>query len=261
MKILFVGDIVGSPGRTAFARTVTRWRQEQKIDVVIANAENAAAGRGLTPALAEELFNAGADALTLGDHTWDQKELAPYLDQEPRIVRPANFPPGCPGRGHTVVETPKGAVLVINLIGRVFMPAQDCPLRTVDAVLKETASRARIILVDIHAEATSEKIVTGRYLDGRVTAVVGTHTHVQTADEGLLPKGTAYITDAGMTGPKDSVLGRALDPVLKKFLTGMPTKFDIATDDVRLEGVLIEADAKTGRARRITRIQEPINNA
>ncbi len=259
MNIFFVGDIVGSPGRTAFARTVTRWRREQKADVVIANAENAAGGRGLTPALAEELFNAGADALTLGDHTWDQKALAPYLDREPRIVRPANFPPGCPGRGYTVVNTPHGAVLVINLIGRVFMPAQDCPLRKVDAVLKEAASRARMSLVDIHAEATSEKIVMGRYLDGRVTAVVGTHTHVQTADEGLLPKGTAYITDVGMTGPRDSVLGRSLEPVLRKFMTGMPTKFDIATDDVCLEGVLIEADAKSGRARRIQRIREQVD--
>ncbi len=255
MKILFIGDIVGSPGRTAFARAVTRWRGDNKADVVIANAENAAGGRGLTPSLAEELFSAGADALTMGDHTWDQKDLAPYLDREKRIVRPANFPPGCPGSGFVKLETRHGEVAVLNLIGRVFMPPQDCPLRKADEIINNH-DLCRTIIVDIHAEATSEKIVTGRYLDGRVTAVVGTHTHVQTSDETILPGGTAYITDVGMTGPKDSVLGRSLDPVLGKFLTGMPAKFDVATNDVCMEGVLIETDNKTGRAKRIRRIRE-----
>ena len=256
MNILFVGDIVGSPGRSIFALTATRWKQTGKADVVIANAENAAAGRGITPALAEELFAAGADALTLGDHTWDQRELIPYLDREPRIVRPANFAPGCPGRGHTRIETPKGPLLLINLIGRVFMPPQDCPFRAVDRLLNESRGDARMALVDMHCEATSEKIITGRYLDGRVSAVVGTHTHVQTADEAILPRGTAYITDAGMTGPKDSVLGRAVEPVLSRFLTGMPAKFDIAKGDIRLEGVLLDIDPDTGRARSIKRVSE-----
>ena len=256
MKLLFVGDIVGSPGRQAFARFTTRYKAEKMADVIVVNAENAAAGRGITPALAEELFAAGADALTLGDHTWDQKELIPYLDRERRIVRPANFAPGCPGRGHTLIETPHGPLLVINLIGRVFMPAQDCPLRTVDDILKREGPRAKMIFVDMHCEATSEKIITGRYLDGRVSAVAGTHTHVQTADECVLPRGTGYITDAGMTGPKDSVLGREVEPVLHRFLTGMPTKFGIASDDVRMEGVLFDIDPHTGRTQKIKRISE-----
>lgn len=256
MKLLFVGDIVGSPGRKAFARTATRYKAEGKADVIVANAENAAAGRGLTPKLAEELFAAGADALTLGDHTWDQKELAPYLNREPRVVRPANFAPQCPGKGFTLIDTPEGPLGVLNLIGRVFMHPQDCPLRAADAVLNRDGARARMLLVDMHAEATSEMIVTGRYLDGRVSAVVGTHTHVQTADETILPGGTGYITNAGMTGPKDSVLGRELEPVLSRFLTGMPAKFDIATDDVRLEGVLIDINPDTGRARKIKRVSE-----
>ncbi len=256
MKLLFVGDIVGSPGRTAFARIATRYKAEGKADVVVVNGENAAAGRGITPRLAEELFAAGADAITLGDHTWDQKEVQAYLEQEPRLIRPANFPPGCPGRGHTLIDTPAGPLLVMNLIGRVFMPAQDCPFRTADQLLKREAGRARMIFVDIHAEATSEKIILGRYLDGRVSAVAGTHTHVQTADEQILPKGTGYITDAGMTGPKDSVLGREIEPVTHRFLTGMPTKFDIATEDVRLEGVLFDVQPDSGRTKKIKRINE-----
>lgn len=231
-------------------------RTEEQVDIVIANAENSAAGRGITPTLADELFAAGADVLTLGDHTWDQKEIMPYLDREPRIVRPANFAPGCPGRGVTTVDTPKGRLTVMSLIGRVFMPPADCPFRTADEILKKRDALGSVIFAEIHAEATSEKIAIGRYLDGRVTSVVGTHTHVQTSDEAILPKGTAYLTDLGMTGPKDSVLGRALDPVLKKFLTGLPTKFEVATNDVALEGVVVTVDAKTGRATKIKRIRE-----
>ncbi len=256
MKLMFVGDLVGSPGRQAFARFATRYKAEKKVDVIIANAENAAAGRGLTPPLADELFAAGADALTLGDHTWDRKELIPYLDRERRVIRPANFPPSAPGRGYTLIETGHGPVLVINLIGRVFMAAQDCPFRTADEILKREDGRAQVIFVDMHCEATSEKIIMGRYLDGRVSAVAGTHTHVPTADECILPHGTGYITDAGMTGPKDSVLGREVEPVLHRFLTGMPTKFDIAKDDVRMEGVLFDIDDTTGRTTKIKRISE-----
>ncbi len=258
MKLLFAGDIVGGPGRRCFARWATRYKAQGKADVIVVNAENAAGGRGLTPALAEELFAAGADAITLGDHTWDQKDLAPYLERDDRIVRPANFAPGCPGRGYTVIETPAGPLLVMNLIGRVFMPPQDCPLRVADQILQQHGTRASMRLVDMHAEATSEKIIVGRYLDGRVSAVVGTHTHVPTADECILPNGTGYITDAGMTGAKDSVLGREVQPILQRFLTGMPTKFDVATEDVWLEGVLFDIHPQTGRTRKISRVREPM---
>ena len=255
LRIVHVGDIVGSPGRRIFARLIPRLKQEWRLDAVIANAENAAAGRGLTPALAEELFAAGADVLTLGDHTWDQKEIFPYLAREPRIVRPANFAPDCPGRGFTHIDLPGGERLfVLTLIGRVFMPPADCPFRTADAALQQIKSA--LVFTEIHAEATSEKIAIGRYLDGRVASVVGTHTHVQTSDEALLPKGTAYLTDLGMTGPKDSVLGRDLDSVLKKFITGMPSKFAVAENDVAMEGALITVDPAMRRATAIKRIRE-----
>lgn len=256
MKILIVGDIVGSPGRTIFARLVTLMKQAQGVDFVSVNGENAAAGRGINPRLVQELLDGGADVITLGDHTWDQKELQNFIDGEPRLVRPANFAPVCPGRGLTTIDTPKGPVTVINLIGRVFMQPHDCPYRKADELLKEKKGLGRVILVDFHAEVTSEKIAMGRYLDGRVSAVVGTHTHVQTADEAILPRGTAYITDLGMTGPKDSILGRDVDSILRRMTTGMPTKFSIATDDVRMEGVLLDVDEQTGKTRNITRIRK-----
>jgi metallophosphoesterase (TIGR00282 family) len=258
MRILVVGDIVGSPGRRIFARTALLMKEQQGVDVIVANAENAAAGRGVTPRLAEELFEAGADVLTLGDHTWDQKELPSYLDREPRIIRPANFDASCPGRGATTVQTTKGPLTVINLIGRVFMNEYNCPFRKADEILKGLPAGSGPILVDMHAEATSEKIAMGRHLDGRVTAVWGTHTHVQTSDETILPRGTGYITDLGMTGPSLSVLGRDHKSVLQKFLTGMPTRFDIekSTDPV-LEGILLEIDDKNGRLKTITRVREP----
>ena len=254
MKILVVGDIVGSPGRSVFARVATTMKQERKADVVVANAENAAGGKGLTARLAEELLAAGADVLTLGDHTWDQKEIRALLDREPRIIRPANFAPGCPGSGIVTLDTDHGQLTVISVVGRVFMNAYDCPFRVVDKVLKESGARGTVV-VDIHAEATSEKIVMGRYLDGRVSAVVGTHTHVQTSDETILPGGTAYITDLGMTGPKDSALGRDLESVTSMFLTGMPERFKVAQNAIALEGVLITVDDKTGRAKSIKRLR------
>ncbi len=260
MKILIVGDIVGSPGRTALARVVGQMRSAGEVDFVVANAENAAGGRGITPALAEDLFRAGADVLTTGDHVWDQKELAKHIDKEPRILRPANYPPACPGKGSITAETPAGRVTVIDLVGRVFMGPADCPFRTVDQILN-AGGLGKIVIVDLHAEATSEKIAMGRYLDGRVSAVVGSHTHVQTSDEAILPKGTAYITDLGMTGPKDSVLGRDVESIIKKFITGMPTPFDVATKDVCLEGVLITVDDKTGKAAKIKRVREKIPDA
>lgn len=258
MKIFIAGDIVGGVGRTAFARVTAELKSRQGVEAVVANAENAAAGRGITRALADELFQAGADVLTLGDHAWDQKDLIPVLDREPRLIRPANFAPGCPGKGWVNVETPRGRLTVISLIGRVFMAPYDCPFRAVDALLTREPNLGRMVLVDFHAEATSEKIAMGWHLDGRVSAIMGTHTHVQTADERILPKGTAYITDLGMTGPKASIIGRTIESVLPKFLTGMPGKFEIATEDVSVEGVVIDLDEATGRARKITRIRESV---
>ena len=261
MNIFIAGDIVGGPGRLAFAAAAGRLKQAGLADFVIANAENAAGGRGITQPLAEALFAAGADAITLGDHVWDQKELIKTIDREPRLIRPANFAPGCPGRGWSTFTTPFGKITVISVLGRVFMGPNDCPFRAADAILQRgSVELGKIIVVDFHGEATSEKIAFGRYMDGRVSAVVGTHTHVQTADDAILPKGTAYLTDLGMTGPKDSVLGRDVSAVLKKFLTGMPQQFDIATGDVRCEGLLVTVDEKTGIATKLKRIQEKLDS-
>jgi hypothetical protein len=258
MNLLHVGDIVGSPGRRAFAQVVGRLRGEGAVDFVIVNGENAAAGKGITPSIAEDLFRAGADVVTLGDHVWDQKEILGYLGTEPRIIRPLNYAPGCPGRGWTTVESPFGKITVIILIGRVFLPPADCPFRAVDALLSRGADQGRIVCVEVHAEATSEKKAMGHFLDGRVTSVVGTHTHVQTSDERLLPKGTAYLTDLGMTGPALSVIGMENATVLPRFLTGMPTKFEVAGSETTLEGALIDIDESTGRARSIRRVREPL---
>jgi len=256
MIILMVGDIVGGPGRKIFARIAGQMKQHGQVDLIVANAENSAGGKGASRITAGELFDAGADVLTMGDHMWDQKDIIPYLEVEKRIIRPVNFAPGCPGRGVVSVDTPKGRVTVISLIGRVFMPPMDCPFRAVDALLAKEPNMGKVILVDFHAEATSEKIAMGRHLDGRVSAVVGTHTHVQTSDEILLPKKTAYLTDLGMTGPKDSIIGRDYVSVMGKFITGMPSKFEIAEGNVALEGALIDVDEATGRARKITRVRE-----
>lgn len=257
VKILHVGDIVGSPGRRAFSEAIPLLRKQHGLDLVVANGENSAGGRGISPKLAEELRDAGADLITLGDHTWDQRELAPWLAGARRIIRPANFAQGCPGRGWEILQIQGVSVAVISLIGRVFMPPLfECPFRKADEILRELAGQASIILVEIHAEATSEKIALGRYLEGRVSSVVGTHTHVQTADERILPKGTAYLTDLGMTGPRESVLGRDLQPVIDKFLNGMPTRFSVAGDEhPRLEGALLEVDASTGKALSIERVR------
>lgn len=258
MQILMVGDIVGSSGRDALARVVKRYKLAGQADFVVANAENAAGGKGLTESVAAALFKAGADVLTMGDHAWDQKELRTHIAREPRILRPANFAPACPGHGLVTVSTAWGNVTVVSLVGRVFMKPYDCPFRTVDGLLKDVAGKGGTILVDMHAEATSEKIAIGRYLDGRVTCVAGTHTHVQTSDEAILPGGTAYITDLGMTGPKDSVLGRDVESVTASFLSGMPAKFTLSKDDVALEGVRIDVDRQTARALSIHRIREKL---
>ncbi|MFZ4395514.1 MAG: TIGR00282 family metallophosphoesterase [Kiritimatiellia bacterium] len=255
MRVLIVGDIVGSPGRAIFREVVARLRDSGAVHAVVANAENAAAGNGITGDLADELFKAGADVLTLGDHTWNQKDIEAYIAREKRLLRPANFAPVCPGRGWVTVPTSQGPLTVINLVGRVFLPPADCPFRAVDALLSSIPGGTPV-LVDLHAEATSEKIAMGWYLDGRVAAVVGTHTHVPTCDEKLLPKGTAYITDIGMTGPMVSVIGREVEPVLRKFTTGMPAKFDVAKGPAALEGVILEIDRITSRAVSIVRVRE-----
>ena len=219
MRILMVGDMVGSAGRNAFAQVVTRLKHEGKVDFVVANAENAAGGQGITGTLVNDVLNSGADVVTLGDHTWDQRDLQSYFDKEDRVIRPLNFAPGCPGKGFVTVKTLWGNITVVNLIGRTFMRPYDCPFRAIDVLLAKEPGLGKVILVDMHAEATSEKIAMGRHLDGRVSAIVGTHTHVQTSDETILPKKAAYITDLGMTGPKESIIGRDYASVMGKFLT------------------------------------------
>lgn len=247
MKILMIGDVVGSPGRRIFKSEIKKLKASRAIDAVVVNAENCAAGSGLTAALAKDFFDAGADALTLGDHTWGQKEFAGQIGSLEKVVRPANFPDDCPGRGWCIVTMPTFRFAVVNLQGRVFMNPVDCPFKAADRVLGEIPKDVSVF-VDFHAEATSEKITLAHYLDGRVTALVGTHTHVQTSDAYLLPKGTAYLTDLGMTGPYISSIGRDLKPVTKKFITGMPSRFDVAEGPCVLEGAIIEFDPATRRA-------------
>ncbi|MDD2598217.1 MAG: TIGR00282 family metallophosphoesterase [Kiritimatiellae bacterium] len=246
MKILMVGDIVGSPGRRVFNAVVKKLRRAGEAHLVVANAENAAAGNGITPALAKELFDSGADVLTMGDHIWGQRELEGSIQQIKNLIRPLNVADGVPGQGCVILQSAFGPIAVVNLQGRVFMNPIDCPFKAMDALLN-TLPRNLPILVDFHAEATSEKIAMGYYLDGRVAAVVGTHTHVQTSDATILPKGTAYMTDLGMTGPVHSVLGRDVTPVLKRFTTGMPARFDVAKGPALLEGAIIDIDRETSR--------------
>lgn len=259
MRILMIGDVVGSPGRKIFRREIPRIRAERDIGAVIVNAENCAAGSGLTAALAKEFFDAGADAITLGDHTWGQKEFAGQIGGLDRVVRPANFAAECPGKGWCMVQMPTFRFAIINMQGRVFMQSVDCPFKTLDRVLTEIPKDVPVF-VDFHAEATSEKITFGYFSDGRVTAVVGTHTHVQTSDAIILPKGTAYLTDLGMTGPYISSIGRDLKPVTKKFVTGMPSRFDVAEGPSVLEGAIVEFDPVSKKASAIEtiRVREPL---
>ena len=262
MKILFVGDVVGKPGRSAVAALVPKLKRERGVSLVIANGENSAHGSGLTASTVQSLLDAGVDVITSGDHTWDQKEIYEVIEREPRLLRPLNFPPSSPGRGSNIVHVEdKTAVAIVNLIGRVYLPNNDCPFRAAQAEVARLRKQTSLIVVDFHAEATSEKIAMGRFLDGQVSAVLGTHTHVATADEQILPKGTAYISDVGMCGPHDSVLGREVDAVVRRFLTQMPQKMEVATGDVALCGVIVEVDENTGRARSIERIRVPYDGA
>src|SRR5712691_7935290 len=255
MRILFIGDIVGSPGREIVRERLADIVAQQKVDLVIANCENAASGFGITPRLVEELLAAGVEVLSGGNHIWDRKEIFEYIPHEPRLLRPANFPDGNPGSG-LYLGTAKDGVryAVLNLQGRVFMTPIDCPFRTADRELARIPPGVSVVLVDIHAEASSEKMAMGWYLDGRVTAVIGTHTHVPTADEQILPGGTAFISDVGMTGPYESILGRRIDRVLTTAQTFVPTAFDVATDDPRLGGAVVDIDPPTGRAASIRRL-------
>ena len=260
MRILFIGDIFGRPGRNIVKERLPGLVHDQRIELIIANGENSAAGFGITPALAEELFDLKIDVITTGNHVWDKREIVDYFEMAQgngsgparRVLRPANFPADMPGSGLYEGSKGKVAYAVINLQGRVFMTSNDDPFRTADQLLQKI--QAKVIVVDIHAEATSEKISLGWYLDGRVTAVVGTHTHVPTADERVLPNGTAYVTDVGMTGPYDGVIGVKKELVVGKFLNGMPVRFEPATGDVRLCAVVIDCDEKTGRAHGIERV-------
>jgi metallophosphoesterase (TIGR00282 family) len=255
MNILFIGDIVGKPGRELIRKGLAALVEHHQVDLTVANAENAAAGFGITKDIGDTLLEWGVDVMTTGNHVWDKKEAIPYIASEPRLLRPANYPAGVPGRGSYVAETGDGrAVGIINVMGRVFMTPIDDPFTVVLREIETLRHRTKVIVVDFHAEATSEKIAMGWHLDGRVTLVVGTHTHVQTADERILPNGTAYLTDAGMTGPHDSIIGMERDPAMMRFLTGMPAKFEPAAGNPRLNGLVVQADDRTGRALAITRL-------
>jgi len=260
MRILFIGDIVGEPGRRAITNLVPKLRERHAVDAVIANGENSAGGAGITPKTAAEIFSGGVDVITTGDHIWDQKEIIPFLDGEPRLLRPLNYPPGTIGRGSQIFHLQdRPPFAVVNLQGRVFMPPVENPFLAIQPEVMRLRDQAKIIIVDMHAEATSEKIALARLLDGRVSAVFGTHTHVQTSDEQIFPGGTAFLCDAGFTGPHESVLGRQIGPVVQKFLTSMPQKFGVAQERVLLQGVVVEIDASSGRAVKVERISEPLD--
>ena len=255
VRILFIGDIVGRPGRDLLKRGLTAVVHHHSIDVVIANAENSAAGFGITREIGDQLLEWGVDVMTSGNHIWDKKEALYYIGTEPRLLRPANYPAGAPGNGSYLTRTRHGETIgVINIMGRVFMLNIDDPFVVVLREIDAMRERTRTIFVDFHAEATSEKIAMGWHLDGRATAVLGTHTHVQTADERILPKGTACLTDAGMTGPHDSIIGVTVDAALGRFINGMPAKFEAATGPGRLNAVIVTADPRTGRATAIERL-------
>ena len=262
MKILFIGDIIGSPGRMALRELLPDFISRKKIDFVIANCENAAAGFGVTRKNMEELFSYHIDVLTSGNHIWNKKEVLEFIGDYERLLRPANYPSTTPGAGSVLVPLATGEYVgVLNLAGRIFMQPIDCPFVAAKNKVAELREKTKIIIVDIHAEATSEKKALGWYLDGQVSAVLGTHTHVQTADEEVLPQGTAYISDAGMTGPVDSVIGIKKEIIIEKFLNQMPNKFDLAKDDIRMQGVMMNIDADSGKAKSIERVSVKLKDS
>lgn len=257
MLVLVIGDIVGQPGRKAVYEVLPQLRQQYRLDMVIANAENAAGGFGLTSAIAQELIEAGVHVITSGNHIWAQKDIIPNLDGDMSILRPLNYPPGVPGRGYHIT----GQTMVVNLMGRTFMNDIDCPFRAMDKLLEEVPDRPPVIIVDFHAEATSEKMAMGRYLDGRVSAVLGTHTHVGTIDAQILPQGTAYVSDIGMTGPADSIIGDDVESVLRRFLTGIPHHLSVGKGKPILNAILVDVDESSGRANNIERVYRQLEKA
>jgi 2',3'-cyclic-nucleotide 2'-phosphodiesterase len=259
LTILFLGDVVGEPGRSTVIAQLPRLKEQHAPDFVIVNGENAAGGRGITPKITIDLLRAGVSVITTGDHIWDQKEIFAFIDTEPRLLRPINYPDGAPGNGTIVLETAKGPVGVISVQGRTFMqPILENPFHAVDVAVEKLRQQTSIIFVDAHAETTSEKIALGRFLDGKVSAVIGTHTHVQTADEQIFPGGTAFLCDAGMCGPVSSILGRTIDPLVQRFVSNLPALFPVARGDVRLCGAVVSIDETTGRAMQIERVNEVI---
>jgi len=259
MKVLFIGDIIGKAGRHAVREIVPRLVARHAVDLVVVNGENAAGGFGITPQVADELLEGEVNLITTGNHIWDKKEIIDYIDGDVPLIRPGNYPPGSPGRGRRLIETASGEKLtVLNASGRVFMDSLDCPFRYLDAEVASAREESAAILVDFHAEATSEKRAMGKFLDGRVSAIIGTHTHVQTADEEITEKGTGYISDAGMTGATDSIIGMKPDEPIHRFLTGMPVRFETAKAGVEVQGVLLEIDGGDGRCLSIERIKEKL---
>ncbi len=258
LTVLFLGDIVGEPGRNAVISRLPGLKEQHAVDFVVVNGENAAGGRGITGKITIDLLRAGVAVVTTGDHVWDQKETLSFIETEPRLLRPINYPPGAPGNGSIVLDTAKGKIGVINVQCRTFMqPILDNPFRAIEAAVGMMREETANILVDVHGETTSEKIAMGYFLDGKVSAVLGTHTHVQTADEQILPGGTAFLCDAGMCGPMNSILGRAVEPIMNRFVSNLPAPFPVAGGEVRLHGAIIQIDEKTGRAVGITRVNEP----
>jgi len=259
LNVLVIGDIVGRPGRQAFAKLFPVLKEEYSVDFCIVNGENSAAGSGFTPKVVSFLLESGADVITSGDHVWKNQAVFKIIDEEPRLLRPANYPDSAPGKGYSVFELKNGLkIAVINLVGRVFMNAVECPFKTSAGLVSKLSQQTPIIIIDMHAEATSEKIALGWYLDGKVSCIFGTHTHIQTADETILPKGTGFITDIGMTGPYKSVLGREVEPVLKRFITQIPARFDVAENDLKVCGALFEIDEETGKTLSVKRIQRKV---
>lgn len=258
LTVLFLGDIVGEPGRSAVIARLPELKEQHAIDFIVVNGENAAGGRGITGKITIDLLRAGVAVVTTGDHVWDQKETLTFIETEPRLLRPINYPAGAPGNGSIVLDTAKGKIGVINVQCRTFMqPILDNPFRVVENAVAKMRDETPNILVDVHGETTSEKIAMGRFLDGKVSAVLGTHTHVQTADDQILPGGTAFMCDAGMCGPTNSILGRAVEPIMNRFVSNLPAPFPVAGGEVRLHGALVQIDEKSGRALRITRVDEP----